>query len=84
MATYMRNNGGPVDMSKAIPYIKKKIGKSSDKEVTDLIRQTGVVETNPIDRKKPPKMSAMSNQISYGESIDNVIDKLLGEETWQS
>lgn len=76
MAVYMRKHCGPVDMSKAVPFIKSKLGKSN-KEATDLIRQVGVVELNPIDRKKPPKVHAMRGQISYGEAIDKAVDNLL-------
>ena len=80
MAQYMRQHGGPVDMSKAVPYIKRKLNTDSDKEATDLIRQSSVVELNPINRKNPPKVHAMRGQISYGEAIDNAVNFILGEE----
>lgn len=80
LTDYMRKHGGPLDMSKAVPYIKRKLGgNKSDKQVTDLIRQNSVVELNPIDRKNPPKVHAMSGQISYGEAIERAVNSILDQ-----
>jgi len=48
MAAYMNANGGPVDIGKAISHIRKKGVSGSDEELRNLIRQTSVVEKNPI------------------------------------
>ena len=48
MADYMNTHGGPVDINKAISYVRSHGVPGSDEDLRNLIRQCNVVEKNPI------------------------------------
>ncbi len=78
LVQYMGKNPGPLDMPKAISYVKRGLGDdTSDEAIKRLIRQNSVVEINPVNGGKPTAPKAMNKYLTYGEKIEQAVDSLL-------